>query len=144
MKSSAVRGKGQSGPDRAALKKLPKSQLIAMILDQREEMRTRLEEKDKLVAELREQLAQLQGKIDKKKAEAKAAESENKHEKAAGLHAEAAKLKAEAGQFKKKDENEDPEEFEKKYHKYLETKIIEDLFRKDAKEKNFQKKSLYI
>jgi transposase len=78
MKSSAAKGHGQSGPDRAELKKLPKSKLIAVILDQREEMRIQLEEKDKLVAELRERLAQLQGEIDTEKAEQKVKDI-NKH-----------------------------------------------------------------
>jgi transposase len=54
-------------PDKAGLEKLPKAKLIAMILEQREEARIRLEEKDQQITELSEQLAKLQDKIDKKK-----------------------------------------------------------------------------
>ena len=59
---------GPPGPDKAGLKKLSKAKLIAMILKQREETRIRLEEKDQQITELSEQLAKLQGEIDKEKA----------------------------------------------------------------------------
>lgn len=68
MTVSAVKGNGQPGPDKAGLEKLPKAKLIALILEQREEMRIRLEEKDEQIAELSEQLAKLQGEIDTEKA----------------------------------------------------------------------------
>jgi len=55
---------GQPSPDRAALEKLPKTKLIALILQQREDARIGLEEKDRRIAELSEQLAQLRGEID--------------------------------------------------------------------------------
>ena len=58
----------QPGPDKAGLEKLPKAKFIAMILEQREDTRIRLEEKDKRITELSEQLAKLQGEIDKEKA----------------------------------------------------------------------------
>jgi len=64
-----VKGKADKpGPDQAGLEKLPKAKLIAMILEQREDTRIRLEEKDKQITELSEQLAKLQGEIDKEKA----------------------------------------------------------------------------
>ncbi len=78
MKPSAALDTGPSDLDGAALKKLPKSKLIAMLLGQREEARLRLAEKDELVAELRERLAQLQGEIDKEKAAQKVKDI-NKH-----------------------------------------------------------------
>jgi transposase len=78
MKSCAARVTDQSDLDRAELKKLPKSKLIAMFLEQREEMRIRLEEKEELVANLREQLAQLQREIDNKKVKQKVKDI-NKH-----------------------------------------------------------------
>jgi hypothetical protein len=59
----AVKGHGQPGPDKAELEKLPKAKLIAMILKQREDTRIRLEEDDQQLAQLREQLAKLQGKL---------------------------------------------------------------------------------
>jgi TolA-binding protein len=65
-----VKGKADNpGPDKAGLERLPKAKLIAMILEQREETRIRLEEKDQRITELSEQLAKLQGEIDKEKAE---------------------------------------------------------------------------
>jgi hypothetical protein len=63
-----VKGNGLPGPDQAGLSILPKAKLIAMILAQREDMRLRLEEKDQQITELSEQLAKLQGEIDKEKA----------------------------------------------------------------------------
>ena len=68
MITLAEKGNGQPGPDKAALEKLPKNKLIAMILEQREDTRLRLEEKDRQITELSEQLTKLQGKIDKEKA----------------------------------------------------------------------------
>ena len=68
MTAPAVKGNGQPGPDKAGLSILPKAKLIAMILAQREDMRIRLEEKDKQITELKRQLATLQGEIDKEKA----------------------------------------------------------------------------
>jgi len=56
------------GPDKAWLETLPKAKLIAMILEQREDMRIRLEEKDRQIAQLSEQLAKLQGATDQEKA----------------------------------------------------------------------------
>ena len=52
-----MKGHGQPGPDQAGLEKLPKAKLIAMILEQREDTRSRLEEKDQQIAQLSEQLA---------------------------------------------------------------------------------------
>jgi len=64
-----VKGKADKpGPDKAGLEKLPKAKLIAMILEQREDTRIRLEEKDQQITELSEQLAKLQGEIDQEKA----------------------------------------------------------------------------
>ena len=68
MTARAVKGDGAPGPDKAGLEKLPKAKLIAIILEQREDMRIRLEEKDKRITELSEQLAKLQGEIDQEKA----------------------------------------------------------------------------
>ena len=68
MTARAVKGNGAPGPDKAGLEKLPKAKLIAMILEQREDMRIRLEEKDKRITELSEQLAKLQGEIEQEKA----------------------------------------------------------------------------
>ena len=68
MTAPAVKGNGQSTPDKAGLEKLPKAKLIAMILEQREDTRIQLEEKDKQINELSEQLFKLQGEIDKEKA----------------------------------------------------------------------------
>ena len=68
MTARAVKGNGAPGPDKAGLEKLPKAKLIAMILEQREDMRIRLEEKDKRITELSEQLAKMQGEIDQEKA----------------------------------------------------------------------------
>ena len=64
----AMKGTGHPGPDKAGLEKLPKATLIALILEQREAMRSRLEEKDQQIAELSEQLATLQGAFDKETA----------------------------------------------------------------------------
>ncbi len=61
----------QPGPDKAQLQRLPKAELIAMILEQREDMLIQLEEKDKRITELNEKLAKLQGEIDKEKADQK-------------------------------------------------------------------------
>ena len=68
MTARAVKGNGAPGPDKAGLEKLPKAKLIAIILEQREDMRIRLEEKDKRITELSEQLAKLQGEIEQEKA----------------------------------------------------------------------------
>ena len=68
MTARAVKGNGQPGPDKAGLSILPKAKLIAIILEQREDMRIRLEEKDKRITELSEQLAKLQGEIEQEKA----------------------------------------------------------------------------
>ena len=69
MIAPAVKGKADKpGPDKARLEKLPKAKLITMILEQREDTRIRLEEKDKQITELSEQLAKLQDEIDKEKA----------------------------------------------------------------------------
>jgi hypothetical protein len=62
-----MKGNGQPGPDKAGLSILPKAKLIAMILEQREDTRIQLEEKDKQITELSEQLVKLQGEIDKEK-----------------------------------------------------------------------------
>jgi hypothetical protein len=65
----AVKGKADKpGPDKAGLEKLSKAKLIAMILEQREDTRIRLDEKDKQITELSELLAKLQDEIDKEKA----------------------------------------------------------------------------
>ena len=49
MTARAVKGNGPPGPDKAGLEKLPKAKLIAMIGEQREDTRIRLEEKDKRI-----------------------------------------------------------------------------------------------
>jgi hypothetical protein len=64
----AVKGHGQPGPDKARLSILPRAKLIAIILEQREEARIRLAEKDQQITRLSEQLAKLQGETDKEKA----------------------------------------------------------------------------
>ncbi len=66
-----MKGNGQLGLDKAGLAKLPKVKLIAMLLEQREDTRLRLEEKDRQINALREKLAKLQGKSDKEKVEQK-------------------------------------------------------------------------
>ncbi len=68
MTVPAVKGHGQPGPDQAWLEKRPKAKLIAMILEQREDMRIQLEAKDQQITELQRQLATLQGETDKEKA----------------------------------------------------------------------------
>ena len=78
MTAPAVKSNGQPGPDQAGLNKLPKAKLIAMILEQREETRIQLEEKEKQITELSEQLATLRGETDKQKAGQKIKEI-NKH-----------------------------------------------------------------
>ena len=54
--------------DRARLVKLPKAELIDIILDLQGELHRRLQEKDRRIAELAKQLAQRQGEIDQAKA----------------------------------------------------------------------------
>ena len=76
--TAAANGHGRAGPDKARLSILPKARLIAMILEQREDARTRLEEKDKQIAELNEQLAKLQGEIGEEEAAQKIKDI-NKH-----------------------------------------------------------------
>ena len=68
MTAPAVKGHGQPGPDQAWLEKRPKAKLIAMILEQREDTRIQLEEKDQQITELSEQLAKLQAETDQEKA----------------------------------------------------------------------------
>ena len=68
MTALAVKGNRQHFPDKAGLETLPKAKLIAMILEQREDTRIQLEEKDRQITELSEQLAKLQGETDKEKA----------------------------------------------------------------------------
>ncbi len=67
MTAPTVNDNGKPGPNKAGLSILPKTKLIAMILEQREEMRIELEEKDRQITELSEQLATLQGEIEKEK-----------------------------------------------------------------------------
>ena len=72
MTAPALKDKAdKADPDKAGLAKLPKAKLIAMILEQREDARIRLEAKDQQITELSEQLDKLQEKIDKKKARQK-------------------------------------------------------------------------
>jgi TolA-binding protein len=71
VRAPAVKGKVHPGPDKAELQRLPKAELIAMILKQREDTRIQLEEKDKRITELSEKLAKLQGEIDEQKTEQK-------------------------------------------------------------------------
>ena len=71
MTAPGLKGHGQGGPSKAGLEKLPKAKLIAMILEQREDTRLRLEEKDRQINELHEQLAKLQGETAKEKVEQK-------------------------------------------------------------------------
>ena len=68
MTAPAVKGHGPPGPDQAGLSILPKAELIALILEQREDTRRRLAEKDQQIAELKRQLATLHGEIDQEKA----------------------------------------------------------------------------
>ena len=68
MAAPAVKDNGQPGLDKAGLSLLPKAKLIALILEQREDTRSRLEEKDKQITELSEQLAKLHGEIEKERA----------------------------------------------------------------------------
>lgn len=63
-----MKGNGPPGPDKAGLSILPKAKLIAIILEQREETRIGLEEKDKQITGLKRQLANLHGEIDQEKA----------------------------------------------------------------------------
>ena len=64
-----MKGKADiSGPNKAELSILPKAKLIAMLLEQREDTRIRLGEKDQHITKLSEQLAKLQGETDKAKA----------------------------------------------------------------------------
>ncbi len=51
-------------PDRARLEKLSKARLIELIIEERETARRRLEEKEKRIAELTEQLARVQREHD--------------------------------------------------------------------------------
>ena len=67
MTALAVKGNRPHFPDKAGLETLSKAKLIAMILEQREDTRIQLEEKDRQITELSEQLAKLQGEIDKEK-----------------------------------------------------------------------------
>ena len=67
MTALAVKGNRQHCPDKAGLEKLSRAKLIAMILEQREDTRIQLEEKDQQITELSEQLAKLQGETDKEK-----------------------------------------------------------------------------
>lgn len=78
MTAPAIKDNGQPGPDEAWLENLSKAKLIAMILEQHEETRIRLAEKDQQITELSEQLAKLQGETDKEKAGQKIKEI-NKH-----------------------------------------------------------------
>jgi len=64
----AIPDTGQPGLDQAGLEKLLKGTLIALILEQREDTRSRLEEKDQQITELSEQLAKLQSEIDQETA----------------------------------------------------------------------------
>jgi len=64
----AVKGHGQGGPDKAWLGKLPKAKLIAMILQQHEDTRNQLAEKDQQITVLKRQLAKLQGETNQEKA----------------------------------------------------------------------------
>ena len=70
MTTSAVNYHGH--PSLGSLDKLPKNKLIEILYEQweaEEITRIKLEEKDKQIAELKEQLIQLQNKIDKEKDE---------------------------------------------------------------------------
>ena len=71
MIALAVEDNRQHCPDKAGLEKLPRAKLIAMILEQREDTRIQLEEKDKQITELSKQLAKLQGAVDKEEADQK-------------------------------------------------------------------------
>ena len=68
MTAPAVKGHGQGGPDKAWLGKLPKAKLIAMILQQHEDTRNQLAEKDQQITVLKRQLAKLQGETNQEKA----------------------------------------------------------------------------
>jgi len=65
-------------PDRARLEKLSKARLIELIIEEREAARLRLEEKDKRIAELSEQLARVQREHDEQRNERKIRDI-NKH-----------------------------------------------------------------
>ena len=69
---AAVEAHPPSHPDEASwdkprLEKLPKAELIDIILDQQLELHRRLQEKDRRIAQLTKQLAQRQGEIDQAK-----------------------------------------------------------------------------
>ncbi|MCP4935292.1 MAG: hypothetical protein GY927_14090, partial [bacterium] len=78
MIAPTVKDRGEPEPDKVELSILPKSKLIAIILKQREETRIRLEEKDKQISDLKQQLAKLQGETDKEKVDKKIKDI-NKH-----------------------------------------------------------------
>ncbi len=78
MAAPATKCNGQPNLGKAELEELGKARLIAIILEQREGMRIQLEEKEKQITELMEQLAKLQGEADKESAEQKLKEL-NKH-----------------------------------------------------------------
>ena len=59
MTALAVKGNRQHCLDKVGLETLPRAKLIAMILEQREDIRIQLEEKDRQITELSEQLAKL-------------------------------------------------------------------------------------
>jgi hypothetical protein len=62
-----VKGNGPPEPDKAGLEKLSKAKLIELILEQREAVRIQLEDKDKQITELSEQLAKLQSERETEK-----------------------------------------------------------------------------
>ena len=64
----AGHGYGHPGPDKAGVEKRPKATRSAMILEQREETRSRLEEKDQRSTELSDHLANMHGEFDKETA----------------------------------------------------------------------------
>ena len=69
---AAVEAHPPSHPDEASwdkprLEKLPKAELIDIILDLQVDLHRRLQEKDRRIAELTKQLAQRQGEIDQAK-----------------------------------------------------------------------------
>ncbi|MES9857904.1 MAG: IS66 family transposase [Sedimenticola sp.] len=78
MTAAIVKGNGLHSTAREELEKFPKAKLIAMIIEQREQTHILLEEKDKQITDLSEQLDKLKDDIDRKKDEQKIKDI-NKH-----------------------------------------------------------------
>ncbi len=78
MKAALDKGNEQAELGKAELKKLPKTKLIELILEEREAARRQLDEKEKRIAELTEQLTVLQREQDEERNKQKIGDI-NKH-----------------------------------------------------------------